>query len=133
VSKQLALTDGNSKRLKNAQRTTAAQKQRFIRALTKVPSVKHAALAAGFSRRTAYDLRKADEEFNQAWVAAIESSVDEVENRAFEIALKGDPQVAANLITFLLRCHKPEVYRERVEAAVAAGVIILPAVREGES
>jgi hypothetical protein len=66
-------------------------------------------------------------------VAAIESSVDEVETRAFEIALKGEDQVAVNLITFLLRCHKPEVYRERLEAAVAGGIVFIPATREGEA
>jgi hypothetical protein len=131
MTKALALQDGNSKRMKTCQRITAAQKRKFIAALTKVPSVKHAAIAAGFSRRTAYDLRRNDEEFNQDWLAAISASVDEVETRAFELALKGEDQVAANLITFLLRCHKPEVYRERIEAAVAGGVIILPAKAQG--
>jgi hypothetical protein len=121
-NKQLALRTGISRRI------TAAQKKRFIAELTKVPSVKHAALAAGFSRRAAYDLREADEEFKEAWAAAIASSVDEVENRAFEIALRGDPQVAANLITFLLRCHKAEVYNPSTKADVALlhGLIYLP-------
>jgi hypothetical protein len=48
-----------------------------------------------------------------------------LESTAFKLASAGD----ANLITFLLRCHKPEVYRETSRMEIdgrACGVIIMP-------
>jgi hypothetical protein len=102
--------------------------QKFLRALSQTPSVKHACRAAGVSRQTAYVHRAADRAFAADWQDAISASVDELESVAFKKAAEGD----SHLITFLLRCHKPEVYRERSELAVAGGVIFLPTKQKGD-
>jgi hypothetical protein len=58
---------------------------------------------------------------------ALSASVDRCEEKAFDMAWKGDGQ----LLQFILKAHRPSVYRERSEVAVAAGVIILPAKSDG--
>src|SRR5260370_15211523 len=105
MKKQLALRDGNDRT--RASRLTK-WKQRFLRALQKTPNIKVACTAAGVSRQTAYQHRKSDVAFAEAWQDAIEASVDKLEAVAFKLAEKGD----SNLITFLLRCHRPETYRD---------------------
>jgi hypothetical protein len=55
--------------------------------------------------------------------------VDELEHKAFQLALAGD----SNLITFMLRCHKPEVYRDiqKHEVGLLGGIVLLPAKQSG--
>jgi hypothetical protein len=99
----------------------------FLKTLAKTPSVTMAAKAAGIPRRTAYDHREKDPEFAQAWDDALNQSLDALEHEVYQRALKDDAQLAM----FLLKAHRPAIYRERIEAAVAGGVIILPAKAEG--
>src|SRR5262249_47879561 len=99
----------------------------FLRALAKTPSVTMAAKAAGVSRRTAYDHRERDSEFAAQWDDALNQSLDVLEHEVYQRALKDDAQLAM----FILKAHRPAIYRERIEAAVAGGVIILPAKAEG--
>jgi len=86
--------------------TTARWKQKFLRALKKTPSVKHACLAAGIARSTAYRQREDDGAFAEKWDSAVAESVDEIERAAFQKAAAGDPQ----LIMFLLKSHRRDVY-----------------------
>ena len=124
MTKQLAITKSADTR---ATRTVRWRKT-FLSALAKTPSVKNACRAAAISRRCAYTHRKQDSEFAAAWLDAIQASVDELETRAFELAAKGD----ANLIQFLLRCHKPEIYRDRHEVGLIGGVVFLPNKAAGD-
>jgi hypothetical protein len=103
-------------------------KKQFIQVLQKVPNVRKAAEVAGVSRSKAYAAREDDELFDQEWTDAIDSSVDKLVARAFELAEAGD----TGLITFLLRCHRPE-YRDvqRHDVALLGNLIILPATKEG--
>jgi hypothetical protein len=96
--------------------------QRFLSALRKTPSVKHACSAAGISRQHAYKIRAAVPAFAEQWQDALDASVDDLEAVAFKLAAEGD----ANLITFLLRCHRPQIYKERSELGVVGGVVIVP-------
>jgi hypothetical protein len=109
-------------------RNTARWRARFLSALRKAPSVKHACLAAGIDRATAYRHRLDDEDFAEQWQDAIQGSVDELEHKAFQLALAGD----SNLITFMLRCHKPEVYRDtqRHEVGLLGGIVLLPSKKD---
>jgi hypothetical protein len=100
----------------------------FLKTLAKTPSVTMAAKAAGIPRRTAYDHREKDPQFAQAWDDALNQSLDVLEHEVYQRALKDDAQLAM----FLLKAHRPAIYRERIEAAVAGGVIILPAKAEGD-
>jgi hypothetical protein len=110
-------------------RNTARWQASFLDALRKTPSIKYACSVAGIDRSTAYRRRQEDDEFAAKWQDAIQASVDELEHKAFELALAGND----NLITFMLRCHKPEVYREtqRHEVGLLAGLVILPEKKEG--
>jgi len=122
-NKTLALRNGKHRPLTHAR--MRAWKARFLASLARVPSVKQAARFAGISRRAAYDARKRDESFAAAWDAAIAASIDEVEAKVLEAGLKGDTNVGM----FLLRCHKPSVYRDtnRVELdARLVGVLVVP-------
>jgi hypothetical protein len=114
----------------------ARWKKKFIAALAKAPSVKHACLAAGISRDCAYDNRSRDPEFAAAWQAALDSSIDEVEAKAIRFVLEGPADNSsasawANLAIFLLKSHKRSVYGDKIEAAFAGGIIMLPAKTEG--
>ena len=100
-------------------------RSRFLASLRRFPSVKQACRFAGIGRRTAYDAKDRDETFATAWNQAIAASIDEVEAKVMEAGLKGDMNVAM----FLLRCHKPSIYRDtnRVEIDQRlCGVLILP-------
>ncbi len=125
--KQLALR--NTSRTRARARDTARWRAKFLRALRQVPSVKHACMVAKIDRATVYRHRELDEQFAEEWRAAIQASVDELEHKAFQMALDGD----SNLITFMLRCHKPEVYgdRSRVDVGLLGGIVLLPAKESG--
>ena len=99
----------------------------FLQALRKAPNVTHACRVARVSRFTAYKFREADAAFAAKWEEALSASVDRCEEKAFDMAWKGDSQ----LLQFILKAHRPSIYRERIEAAVAGGIIFLPAKKEG--
>ena len=111
----------------------AKWQETFLRALSQTPSVKHACQSAGINRTTAYEHRKKDPAFAQRWADALGHSIDDLEARAFKIALEGNDAVASGLIQWLLRCHRPERYREtsRSEIAMLAQVIFIPQKAEG--
>jgi len=104
---------------------TAKWKQRFLRALRQSPSVKDACRVAGVSRKTAYAHRDLDEAFAEKWHEALEAAVDDLEVVAFKRAAEGDSQI----LTFLLRCHRPAIYRDVAHMEIDArlcGVIVVP-------
>jgi hypothetical protein len=111
-------------------------KKIFLKTLAITPSVKSACAAAGVSRMTAYRYRDADADFARDWQLAIRHSVDDLEAVAFKLAADGD----AGLIQFLLRCHRPEVYKDtsRRELTGADGrplagkIIFLPPKESGD-
>src|SRR5436309_14465454 len=82
--------------------------RRFLRSLARSPNVALAAKRAGVSRTHVYRVREQDPAFAGAWKNSIESALDELEGAAFALAKRGDSQ----LISWLLRCHRPSVYRE---------------------
>jgi hypothetical protein len=105
-------------------------KRQFIEVLKRVPNIKQAAEVAGIDRREVYRARERDELFAEAWDSAIAESVDKLEEKAFALAEQGD----TGLIMFLLKSHKPEVYRDiqRHEVGVAAGIVFIPEKKHGE-
>ncbi len=114
--------NGTAKRIARWQR-------RFLESLRATPNVKAACAAAGVSRQTAYRTRDGDSEFREAWQSALDASVDELEARAFQFALEGD----SRLVEFMLKSHRPAVYREtqRHEVGLLGGIVLLPAKKEG--
>ena len=97
----------------------------FLRALREEPNIKRACSAAGVSRSRAYRRREVDAVFAAEWQDALESAVDSLEATAFKLASEGD----SNILTFLLRCHRPETYRETSRYEVDArlcGIVVVP-------
>ena len=91
----------------------------FLRSLARVPNVSGASGAAGIATQTAYDRRKRDEEFAEAWDAAIRTSREELEQKAWQRAEDGSDR----LMEVLLRAHIPERYGDKrtVELTGAGG------------
>lgn len=103
---------------------------RFLPALAEYGNVSKAAKKAKVSRAVVYAERDVNEHFRAAWDAAlkigIEAIEDEAKRRAFEGTLKpvfqGGKRVGSireysdTLTIFLLKAHKPELYRDRSQA-----------------
>ena len=104
-------------------------KKIFLQALATTPSVKSACAAARVSRMTAYRYRDIDPDFARDWQLAIRHSVDDLEAVAFKLAAEGD----TGLIQFLLRCHRPEIYKDtqRHEVGLLGGIVLLPPKEKG--
>jgi hypothetical protein len=81
----------------------------FLTVLRETANVRASADAAGIDRRTAYYRRDNDPDFRAAWDDALEDACDVLEAKARERALAGQSD---NLLMFLLKAHRPRVYRE---------------------
>ena len=90
----------------------------FLAALEDTHLVCEAARRAGVGRRTVYDRRKRDEAFAEAWDEVIEHSTEVLEQIAVRRAAEGSDQ----LLMFLLRARRPEVYVERHQVRHAATI-----------
>lgn len=98
----------------------------FLAALSEYGNVSKAAKKAKVHRSVVYDERVSDEAFKQRWDAALaigtEALEDEARRRAFEGTLKpvfylgkkvGSIREYSDTLTiFLLKAHKPDLYRE---------------------
>jgi hypothetical protein len=107
--------------------------ERFIAALRNSGNVRAACQAAGVHRTTPYKAYAESPEFARQWDEALEDAVDTLEAAAWKRARDGvtrhDPimfqgqKVAEKVITeysdtlmiTLLKAHRPEKYRERVD------------------
>jgi hypothetical protein len=102
---------------------------KFLHALRKSPSIKDACAFARISRATVYRHKEQDRVFAEKMAEAIDDAVDDLVKVAWKRAAEGD----SNVLTFLLRCHRPQVYRDiqRHEVGVAGGIVFLPAKAPG--
>ena len=80
----------------------------FLASLRNSGNVRAACKAAGISRETAYDNRRSNAVFAQAWAEAIEDACDLLEAAAWVRARS----TSDTLLIFLLKAHRPEKYRE---------------------
>jgi hypothetical protein len=64
-------------------------KPAFLAALRELPVIKHACVAVGIDRTTAWRTRKSDEAFAEAWDAAMEDGIDRAEQEAFRRGVVG--------------------------------------------
>lgn len=113
-------------------------KERFLDALSKSPNVSEAARAAGYTRQRIYQLRDEDKEFAKEWEDALRQSTDRAEGELYRRAVRGitkkvfyqDRQIdtireySDTLLIFLLKSHKPEVYRETVRNEMAGETVL---------
>lgn len=103
--------------------------ERFIASLQKLPNVTRAAKAAGINRKYAYQVKKSDIQFAEAWDDALGMSVDNAEAELHRRAVLGvlEPvyhngkkvgsvrEYSDTLLIFLLKTHRPEKYRDSVK------------------
>lgn len=103
----------------------------FLETLAQNCNVKAACASAGIERSTAYKRRKADNDFAESWDDAIDDGVDalaaEARRRAAEGTRRGiwhqgvrvgeEIEYSDTLIIFLLKAHRPEVYRDNYDVA----------------
>lgn len=87
----------------------------FLEALEDSVIVQKAIEAAGVGKTTAYAERKRNRDFADAWDAAIDNGVVQLEDKLRQVALEGggdSTQVRA--LDILLRAHRPEKYRDNM-------------------
>jgi hypothetical protein len=108
----------------------APKKRKFLSEIAKFPNVTRAAGLAKIHKTVVYLWKRHDPSFARAWDEALQVGVGVLEDRAFDIALKGDPDSnsTARLIEFLLRAHDPK-YRDTSRMEIDArlcGVLVVP-------
>ena len=110
-----------------AQKWTSARRAAFLAALAETGNVSRAARAAKASRSRAYQLKADDPQFAEEWAGALEIATDALDAEARRRAMDGvetprfhQGQIAGtvkkysdSLLMFLLRAHRPDLYRER--------------------
>ena len=86
----------------------------FLEKLRKTPNVSRACRAVRISSSSAYQKRKADPEFQEAWDNALAHSLDELEEKSFDLAREGD----GAMMRWLLATHRSEVYGNKTAQIV---------------
>ena len=108
---------------------TPERKAAFCAALAESGIVARACKAVNISRQTAYQWREQQEDFAKEWDRALKIGItaleDEAHRRAFEgtdepvfyqgVASGSVRKYSDTLAIFLLKAHKPEKYRERMD------------------
>jgi hypothetical protein len=87
---------------------------RFIEIYAATGNVRLAATAAGVSRDAPYKRAQANPEFAAEWIDARENAVDLLEAEARRRALSSSDA----LLVFLLKAHRPDLYRDKVDVRV---------------
>lgn len=109
------------------------RKANFLKELERRANVSAACRKANIGRTTAYDWYKADKEFAEAWDAAIETAVDDLEAVVWQRAKDGTlkpvfqggrkvgqfREYSDQLAITLLKAHRPEKYRERTSTELS--------------
>lgn len=110
-----------------AQKWTSGRRAAFLKALADSGNVSEAARAAKASRSRAYQLKAEDPDFAAEWADALEVATDALDAEARRRAIDGvesprfhQGKIAGTvkkysdtLLMFLLRAHRPDLYRER--------------------
>lgn len=100
----------------------------FLAHLRATANVRGACETAGVARSVAYARKAGDGAFAAAWAEALEDAVDELEAAARARALASSD----TLVIFLLKSHRPSVYRERIEVDAKNRLVIEEEVVGGD-
>lgn len=89
----------------------------FLKTLEITGNVSEATKAAKITRHIAYDHRDRDPVFAEQWKEAHESAID-----ALEVAARARAMGTSDtLLIFLLKAHRPAMYREKFEMSGPGG------------
>ena len=108
-----------------------AREAQFLAALEQTGNVSRACVLSKFPRRSAYDLRDADEAFKKAWDATLDRAADLLEEEARRRAYQGVKkpvfqggklvghvqEYSDTLLIFLLKGNKPAKFGDRTTIA----------------
>ena len=135
-------------------------KPAFIAALRETGNVRRAAEAAGIAWKTAYREREKAKRFREEWDDALGEATDLLEEEARRRAVEGlvrykfhqgapvlhpethepyyELEYSDTLLIFLLKAHRPEMFRERYEHVHSGGdkpieIVAIEAVKPEES
>lgn len=97
------------------QRAEFIWERAFLETLRTHGVVTAACLSANIDRSTAYKARERDEVFASRWDDALEQACDLLEFEAKKRAMQGSD----TLLIFLLKAHRPDKYRERLDVNVS--------------
>lgn len=117
---------------------------KFLAELAVTCNVTEAARVAGASRPTVYEHKKKDPAFSAAWDDAVDEGVDALELECRRRALHGVTkpifyqgmecgsvqEYSDTLAIFLLKAHRPKVYRENVDVTTGGQPIGTIPIRE---
>jgi hypothetical protein len=93
------------------QRAEFIWERAFLETLRTHGVVTAACLTANIERSTAYRARERDEGFAKLWDDALDQACDLLEFEAKKRAMQGSD----TLLIFLLKAHRPDKYRERLD------------------
>lgn len=82
--------------------------EKFLFALRNSGNIRASCQAAGIDRKDAYKARDSSTAFAHAWKEAIDESIDVLE----AIARQRAATISDVLLIFLLKAHRPELYRD---------------------
>jgi hypothetical protein len=102
---------------KTPKRTAGEWQPVFLATLRQHGNVRLACHAAGINRTVAYDHKAASAAFAAAWAEALADACDILEEIARQRAL----EMSDTLLIFLLKSHRPAVYRETYRHEVTDG------------
>lgn len=94
---------------------------KFLELLSKSCNVSLATQGAGVDRTTAYDHYNLFPDFAAAWDDAKTTAVELLEAKAWQRA----ETISDTLMIFLLKAHKPEMYREKIEQQLGGQLEII--------
>jgi len=80
----------------------------FLATLRATGNIRLSCHQAGIGRKTAYIAKEKSAEFQSQWEEALNDAVDVLEGEARKRAL----ETSDTLLIFLLKAHRPELYRE---------------------
>ena len=106
-------------KLNGTRQTAGDWRPAFLATLRSSGNIRAASQAAGIHRSVAYRHRDLDAGFAAEWQAAMDDAIDVLEDVARSRALRSSD----NLLIFLLKAHRPDLYREtsRLEMSGPAG------------
>lgn len=114
----------------NRTKRTDSRQEKFLAVLAQTCNVSEAVRAAGIGRTTAYAWRETDQAFRAAWDEAEQEGADALEREAWRRAVEGVDrpityqgditatykEYSDRLLELLLKAHRPEKFKDRVQA-----------------